>query len=286
MGGILVMAHGGSPEWNEAISTSVAPVAERIPTAVAFGMADPSTLQAAVDSLAGRGVTRIAVVRLFVSGRSFLAETNRLLGLEGDQSGDAAPASPTRTEPPDAMGHAATGVHGASGGRVDLPAGVRLATHQSGLIDGIETGEVLRDRAASASRDPGDEVVILLAHGMGSEVENDALLEAMRSAAEPLAALGFQSVQVRTLREDWPDARAAAEAEIRRTVTAHTEAGRRVLVIPVRLSGFGPYATVLDGLEYEATTGLLPHAAIARWMERTGTSILCAAEPTMPMAMC
>ena len=42
--GVLVMAHGGTPEWDQAIADATAPLASEIPTEIAYGMADPATL--------------------------------------------------------------------------------------------------------------------------------------------------------------------------------------------------------------------------------------------------
>ena len=73
--GILVMAHGGQPEWDQAVVDAVLPLKQRIPIALALGMADPVTLQAGLDSLEAQGAESVAVVRLFLSGESFLHDT-------------------------------------------------------------------------------------------------------------------------------------------------------------------------------------------------------------------
>ncbi len=80
--------------------------------------------------------------------------------------------------------------------------------------------------------------------------------------------MGFTDLHVETLREDWPRARKAAEQRIRAFVRAGNQAGETVLVIPFRVSGFGPYRRVLQGLEYKADgRGFLPHPAITEWMQ-------------------
>ena len=79
--GVLVMAHGGGEEWNHNVSASVAGLRDRMPLAVAFGMANPHTLQTALDELDSQGASTIAVVRLFLSGASFLHQTEFLFGL-------------------------------------------------------------------------------------------------------------------------------------------------------------------------------------------------------------
>ncbi|TPW20520.1 MAG: hypothetical protein FD126_1601 [Elusimicrobia bacterium] len=80
--GVLVMAHGGDPAWNEVVEEAVAPLRAKHPTALAYGMADSDALQHAVYDLERRGVRKIAVVRLFLSGDSFLTRTEKILGLK------------------------------------------------------------------------------------------------------------------------------------------------------------------------------------------------------------
>ncbi len=47
-----------------------------------------------------------------------------------------------------------------------------------------------------------------------------------------------------------------------------TDEGGRAIVIPFRVTGFGPYATVLEGLDYVADhQGLIPHSEVTRWIE-------------------
>lgn len=53
-------------------------------------------------------------------------------------------------------------------------------------------------------------------------------------------------------------------------------AGERVIVVPFRLSGFGPYAEVLEGLEYEADgRGLLPHPQLSEWIRQSAAQAAC-----------
>jgi sirohydrochlorin cobaltochelatase len=74
---------------------------------------------------------------------------------------------------------------------------------------------------------------------------------------------------VETLREDWPDKRVEAEKRIREYVErAKKNNGGTAIVIPFRVQGFGPYKSVLDGLEYRANgMGLIPHAEVTNWIE-------------------
>lgn len=279
--GILVMAHGGAPEWDRAVAAAVEPVKARIPTALAMGMADPTTLQAALDSLRGQGVETVAVVRLFLSGESFLHDTEFYLGLRED--------APAVTMMMMMQGH---GGHGGGHGahetgpprRLDLPGPVLM--EMRGLSDMPLTAGIVADRARGASRDPAGESVIVVAHGMGDEGENQRVLDNMRASVEALRAAGFREAHAATLREDWPDARAQAQEEIRAWVASRAERGDRVIVVPFRVFGFGGYAEVLEGLDYVPTEGLLPHALVSRWIEESAGSLFCAEGVANPLSDC
>lgn len=260
--GVLVMAHGGSPEWNDDVARAVAPLAAAVPTSVAYGMADPSTMSAALDSLRDRGIQRVAVVRMFLSGESFAEQTHFYLGLSETPPESFVLMGPRAADP---------------AARLPIGHTMRVATHPHGLLNSLEAREIAVERAGALSSQPSQESVLLLAHGMGAEDENDRVLEAMHLAADLIRAQGFAEVEVATLREDWLEQRLVAEAGIRQFVADQAELGRTVIVIPMRLSGFGPYGEVLAGLPFLPGDGLLPHDLISRWLRRTATDVSCSA---------
>jgi sirohydrochlorin cobaltochelatase len=262
--GVLIMAHGGSPAWNEAVLDAVKPLRAHHEIEVAFGMADATTLQEAVTRLEGRNARRIAVVRLFVSGESFLDQTEKIFGLV-----PGAPAPPAAAP----AAHAGHGSHASHGGH--SMAFHRVATRSSfalslrGLIDADGMGTILADRVAALSKAPAQEDVLILAHGPGDDAENARWLAKLDTRAAAVRAKApFRRVQVETLREDWPDKRAEAEARIRAYVKRARDEGGRAIVIPFRVQGFGPYAKVLEGLDYIADQkGLIPHPEVGKWIE-------------------
>ena len=267
--GVLVMAHGGGAEWNAAVAQAVAPLRDRIPLVLALGMADPRTLQAGLDSLAAHGARDMAVVRLFLSGASFLHQTEYLFGLRSDP-------------PPWGMiGHRMT--DGAD--LRPLTTEARILLDPDGLAGSRAAGGIMAGRAAAAApeRDAG---VLLVAHGMGTEDENDRLLALMERSAQELRTAGHPEVRTATLREDWAEARAVAEDDIRAAVEEMRRRHGRVVVLPYRLYGFGPYADVLEGLAYESGPALLPHPLITEWVAERATSRFCAAGLPSPLASC
>lgn len=267
--GLLVMAHGGTPEWNEAVLGAVGSLRADHPVEVAFGMADAGSIQEAVRRLEDSGAGRIGVVRLFISGESWLARTRQILGLDSgapphathaDHEGPTAPAAP---HGPHAMGF----------WRVATQASFAVTTE--GLSEDPAMGTVLAERAVQLSRDPAREDVLVLAHGPGDDAENERWLRRTDELATSVRrARPFRRVEALTLREDWPEKRREAERRARAFVERARSEGGRALVIPFRVFGFGPYAKVLEGLEYGSDgRGLLPHALVVAWIRRQSEAL-------------
>lgn len=298
--GVLIMAHGGDPEWNRQVEAVVQPLCRQYPTEIAFGMATPSTIEAAVEKLEARGVQKVAVVRMFISGDSFLGDTERILGLRDESPPEVRVAQAALADPPCEHAHAAhhdqiamvksPGTNGSDGTdgtdaaaehgshdhhRMEPPRRIRSSVQfvlsrqgvaESGLID-----QILVDRVRALSRDPEKESILILGHGPGDDDENERWLVMMRQRSERLGEIGrFRSVRCETLREDWPETRAAAEKRIRQYVTDGNQDSGRVIVVPFRLAGFGPYKEVLAGLDYVADgRGFCPHPNMTRWLQET-----------------
>ena len=267
--GVLVMAHGGSKDWNRAVRAAVTPLESRYPIDLAFGMADPKSLQESVQRLEKQGAHRIAVVRLFVSGESFKDRTEQILGI--------APGAPPK---PSHEQHAG---HDMSLWRISTQSA--FAMSDDGLLDSPEMGVVLAERAGALSHNPATEDVLILAHGPGEDDENARWLAKLNARAEAVRrSKPFRRVSVETLREDWPDKRVAAEQRIRSFVErAKTEQGTAI-VLPFRVQGFGPYAEVLASLDYVSDgVGLLPDPKVTDWIERQA-QVLRAGQFRKPLA--
>jgi sirohydrochlorin cobaltochelatase len=258
--GLMLMAHGGDDAWNRAVLDAVHPIQKDMPVEVAFGMAAAEAMQQAAETLERRGAKRIVVVRLFISGDSFVDRTEQILGLK--------PGAPPR--PPNAVGmnhdHANHDMASMPLWRIDARAEFVLT--REGLMDADSMGEVLAERAAAISHKPAQESVLVIGHGPESDVENERWLARMDKLAEAIRKRApFRDVRVETLREDWPERRKDAEARIRSYVASARADGGKAIVIPFRVAGFGPYANVLQGLEYLADKkGLLPSRQITDWI--------------------
>ncbi|MBI4446164.1 MAG: hypothetical protein HY645_09655 [Acidobacteria bacterium] len=259
--GLLLMAHGGEPEWNQAVDKAVAPLRTSIPVAVAFGMADPRSLQAAIDELEMQGIRRIAVVGLFISANSFRHQTEYLLGLRND------PPVNFVSHPASHAGHAV--IRKADPVPKPVQTRSKLVLNRGGLYDAAEVSEIFEERVKKLSRSPRSEAVLILAHGADEDADDREWRERIERHATRLRnARSFAVVKVETLREDWMNKRRVAERRIRGFVSTQNRKGRRVLVVPFRLFGFGPYREVLKGLSYEADgMGMLPHPLVTHWIQ-------------------
>lgn len=294
--GILIMAHGGEPEWNEDVEAVVAPLRSKYPTEIAFGMAQTSSIREAVRRLEAQGCHDIAVVRMFVSGDSFVPSTEYILGLRDTPPLDplasrgyehAKPESITQPGTTSASfasshggnpsGHAERGRPAESHGGHCMEAPERISSRSrfrmsyKGIGESPLIDEILHDRVSSLSTDPRQESVLILAHGPADDRENEKWMANMNQRVQQLAGpSGFRAVRCETLREDWPDRREQAERRIREFVQSAARDNGRCLVIPFRVAGFGPYEEVLAGLNYQADgRGFCPHPNMTRWIEET-----------------
>ena len=270
--GVLLLAHGGKPEWNQRVIDVVKTVDVTQPTEVAFGMASRAAIQQAVDKLAARGVKQIVAVPLFVSSHSsVITSTEFLLGLRAEAPKDLAIFAK--------MNHASHGVavdhsnheamHGdpASPVKSTVPIRITPALNRHPLI-----GAIVADRARSISSTPANEAVIIVAHGPVPDDDNNRWLADMAVLAQQTrASAPYASVDYMTVRDDaGPALREAATKELRDKVQAQIGAGRRVLIVPHLMSFGGIEQGIrkrLEGLDYTMTSqALMPDERIAKWV--------------------
>jgi len=270
--GVLLLAHGGQPQWNERVLAVAQAVDASQPTEVAFGMASRASIQAAVDKLAARGVTAIVAVPLFVSSHSsVITSTEYLLGVRPEAPADLkifAKMDHSSHGAPDA-GHAANApaVDPASPVTTSVPIRMTPALNRHPLI-----AQIVAARARSISTAPAREAVILVAHGPVPDDDNRRWLDDMKVLADHVqAATPFASVDYMTVRDDaGPAMREAATKDLRDRVAQQVAAGRTVLIVPHLLSFGGIEQGIrkrLDGLTYTMTSqALMPDERIAEWV--------------------
>lgn len=248
--GVVIMPHGSTQPWNDAVEATILPLKAKYPVEMAYGMGDPFIIQDAVSRLERQGIRHIVFVRMYALDHHMKPITDYILGLS-----DRSPAD----------GHG----HGPSGAPPQVRTAVRFSTF-GGYEQNPEIAHVLHKRIAELSKDPANETVLLLAHGEGTDEGNDRWLAVMNQNIELLRqdphCAKLKAIKALTVREDWPKEREKAVATAR---VAVEESGRqgRVLVIANRLYGAGPYKTMLKGLTYEMNDKGLADPALTRWLE-------------------
>jgi sirohydrochlorin ferrochelatase len=275
--GVLLLAHGGQPQWNERVAAVAASVDQSQPTEVAFGMATRANIQSAIDKLTARGVTEIVAVPLFVSSySSVITSTEYLLGLRKEAPKDLAIFAKMKHEShgaPAAEDHSHHGKPAADpASPVDTKLPIRMtpALNRHPLI-----GAIAADRARSVSTAPDKEAVILVAHGPVPDDDNRRWLADMAVLADSVkASAPYASVDYMTVRDDaGPAMREAATKELRDKVQAQIAQGRRVLVVPHLMSFGGIEQGIrkrLEGLDYTMTAqALMPDDRIVLWVKES-----------------
>lgn len=282
--GILLLAHGGDASWNKEVERLRARVNAKVPTETALGMADPKSLQAAVDRLEKRKVKRIVAVPLFVQSRSeVLDQTRYALGL--------------REKPSEVLREAYERIANAHAARAKAHAGHGSAGHSSmahghsmefstarvrsrepialarALDDHELVGRILGERAEALLGRAEKAHLVLVAHGPVDDAAVPAWKDSMSSLCSTAAKGGrFVDCGIALLRDDAaPEVRAAAVADLREKVSRESlgKAGP-VVVVPVLIARGGIERKIpkdLAGLDF-AWSGetLMPHDGFDAWV--------------------
>jgi sirohydrochlorin ferrochelatase len=256
--GVVIMPHGANQPWNDAVEQTLAPLRSQYPVEMAYGMADPDIIQQAVARLEQRGSRRIVFVRMYALGHHLKDRTDYILGLTPVPPGhdhDHGPPAQVRS----------AALFSSFGGYEEYP--------------GIT--EILHQRIVEVSRDPSQETVILVAHGEKTDEGDAKWLSVINANIDRLReeshCATLKSIHAATVREDWPEQRDKAVAEIRKMIEDHAKQGR-VLVIADRLYGAGPYKKLFHDLDYVLNEKGLLHPVITRWiadeLERRMTALM------------
>lgn len=257
--GLLVVAHGATPAWNERVRQTVAQVKwDRGPVAVAFlmgGDADTAGWSAGVKKLIAEGASDAIVVPLMISTYGdHVRQIEHYAGVRADLPGGLAEhdhRDPTMTS--------------------SIPMKV------TGGIDAApELGAILLDAWRALPASDRSRPVLLLAHGPQTEVDAAHWSRNLGTVGQVLSAGGLSAdLRVALVRDDAaPEVRAAAIRAARDTVSAMALRVRdSVVVIPVlvstgsldRLKLPGDLAGVPAAMR---PAPLAPSPRLARWIER------------------
>lgn len=256
----IVVAHGAEAEWNDRVREVAGSASTGGPVEVAFLMgpeAEARPFQDVVAELMEAGSTEIVVVPLLVSSHSGHYDQLRWLAGEIDSLGGY-------------MRH-----HLEMAGITRPDRGARL-TLAAALDDASELADVLSDRALALAESAPEQALFLIGHGPNSAEDYARWMAGLRPVAEQVRErTGFRDVKIGLVRDDAPaEVRAEAVRGIRETISLqHDLTGRPVVVVPVLVSegrvSREKIPADLEGLPIVYSGDpILPHPALARWIER------------------
>ena len=257
--GVVLIAHGGGPDWNAQVERMAREVRHPGPVAVSFLMGPGATaapFQRVVADLVSRGAREVLVVPVLVSSHSGHYDQLRWLAGEIDSIG---PVMAQHLE----MG-------GITRSDADVP--IRLLR---AMDDAPELAAVLADRARALVDDPAGRALLLLGHGPEAAGEYAVWMDNLRRVADTVRGrTGFSSVMVELVRDDAAEAvRKEAVRRVRELVLLQREAtGKDVAVVPVLVASGSMTRDKLPrdlaGLPivYRGDA-LLADTQLARWVE-------------------
>ncbi|MGI9309309.1 MAG: hypothetical protein ACR2P6_08600 [Gammaproteobacteria bacterium] len=246
--GVLVLAHGVGENSDRMFTDALTPVSERWPTAVSFGMAMmmSSHIQSAVDDLTERGAKTIVLVPTAVTEHNTLTrQWEYVFGMRDESSYLDVPLVKTKAR-------------------------VVMTRHYD---DHPLITEILLDHTNEVSKNPKNEVVIIVAHGPEDVEDNVLDLEITQTHVDRIQEqTEFVDVKIINLQDDaYPPIRASNVKKLRRWVTSAQRAGNDVIVVVCSAASHGVQAHIrqdLRGLDYTfADKGFNEHPNYVKWIE-------------------
>jgi len=258
--GVVVLAHGFGKVGDEAFRQGLKPVAAHYPLAVAFGMSMTSSahIQAAIDKLTAAGAETIVMVPALSSSASDdqLRQWQYMFGLT------------------DNPGYLET---------------KRIVTDRKvvwtpALEDHPLVIDMIADNARELSKDPANEVVIIVSHGPTLDADNAKNLALLGRIASALKKKdGYSDVMFMSMQNDAvPEVRKANGTKLRGMVEDANKAGKRVIIVTNLQSPRSIQQQVEDdikGTQYVFNTrGLVQHPNYAKWVDTIVGETLAAAK--------
>lgn len=246
--GVLVLAHGVGENSDRLFIKALEPMAERWPTAVSFGMAMMMSdhIQSAVDDLQERGAKQIVLVpTVLTSHNSLTRQWEYAFGMRDESSYLDIP-------------------------RINTKAKVLMGEH---LNDHPLISDILIDYTQAVSKNPANEVVIIVAHGPEDVEDNVPDLALLQVHAERLKAAGkYSDVKAVNLQDDaYPPIRKGNVKLLRRWITSAQRSGKTVIVTVCAANSFGVQQHIVEdlrGLDYVyADKGLAEHPNYMQWIQ-------------------
>ena len=246
--GVLVLSHGVGENSDRMMKESLAPISDVRPTAIAFGMAmmKSSHLQSSVDDLVARGARTIVLVPNGVTTPyNTLTRQWKYVFNMRDES--------TYLDVP----------------RISSDVDFILTDH---FEDHQLITDILYDHVREVSKDPGNELVVIVAHGPEDMEDNGPDLEILSAHADRIKAKNeFVDVKIINLQDDAiPPIRESNVRKLRRWVKKAGDQGQGVIVVALAAASHGVQAHIrqdLRGLDYTfADKGMSEHPKYVEWL--------------------
>ena len=247
--GVLILSHGVGENSDRMLKEALTPVSERWPTAIGFGMAmmQSSHLQSAVDDLQARGASTIVLVPNGTTTpyNTLTRQWKYIFSIDDEEA--------TYLEVP----------------KVQADVQFLMTDHfgDSPLIT-----EILYDHAKEVSKEPANEVLILVGHGPEDVEDNGPDLEILQAHVDRISAKNeFAAVKIVNLQDDAiPPIRESNVRKMRRWVKQANKKGQTPIVVAIAAASHGVQAHIrqdLHGLDYVfADKGMSEHPKYIEWI--------------------
>ena len=246
--GVVIMPHGATKPYNDAIEKTIVPLREKFAVEMAYGMGDAITIQNAVSKLESQGIKKIIFIRMYPTSEQLKEKTDYILGLS-----NKIPEQWDGLIPPQIKTSAVIKTFG-------------------GYEDDKLIADIFLDRIKEASEKPEEETIILLSHGSDNDTAENIRNNKMNNYIESIQNFfnpPFKKIINKSLREDWPEKRKKAVNEIKDIIEVANKEGGKVIIISNRLYGSGPYKYFLKGLNFKLNSkGLAPHPNLTKWLSK------------------
>lgn len=291
--GVLVLAHGGSSSWQKAVEDAIKPIQSRFTVAIAFGMAEPSSIEVGLKQLKTQSVDKVVVVPLFISTHSpIIRQTEYLLGFRTELADEPMLAhnhnhSNVRDAQENCEHHTTQPrtkefkeVHHHKSATKLEPIKVSQKLIFAKPLDAHPLiAEILSERVLELSSKPDSETIVLVAHGPNDEFDNRGWIESMENLSEQMKEIfgnkgkRFKQIFCVTVRDDAPTEIFEQAKENLRNIVRQAGKDSDVLVVPLLLASNGAERKIvarLEGLKYKWNgKALLPHPNITKFIEQS-----------------
>jgi sirohydrochlorin ferrochelatase len=257
--GTLLVAHGAGADWNDLIYAMARDVRTGGPVEVSFLMgpaAATTRFQDAVSRLQARGAREIVVVPVLISSYSGHYDQIRYLVGELDSLSEAM-------------------LHHLHMAGIERPRGEVKLRLARAIDDSPDAARIIAERARALAPSQEGRALFIIGHGPSSAEDHAEWMDNLRRIVREVRRLtAFADVRVGLVRDDAPaKVRAEGVAHARELIELqHKATGQPVVVVPAAISSGRLTSETLPrdlaGLPivYDGAA-LLPHPAMARWVE-------------------